>query len=68
MYRDGTSCVGVLAPCAQLGIQSLVERRQRLGFHMVVCRRVLFTPLALPLIFIEHDNVLLCHRPISTLI
>jgi hypothetical protein len=29
--------VGVLAPRVQLGLQSLVERRWQLGFHMVAC-------------------------------
>jgi hypothetical protein len=46
---DGTSCVGVLSPCAQLGIRSSVERRWPLGFQVVVCRRVLIMPLAPPL-------------------
>jgi hypothetical protein len=32
---DKMSCVGVLAPCVQLRLQSLVERRQWLGFHVV---------------------------------
>jgi hypothetical protein len=61
-------CMGVLAPRAQLGLQSLAERRWRLGFHVVVCRHVILTPLASPLIFIEHANGLRYRRPISTLI
>jgi hypothetical protein len=68
MYRDGTPCVGVLAPCEQLGLQTSAERRRRLGFHMVACRHVLLAPLAPPLIFIEHTNGLHHHRLIITLI
>jgi hypothetical protein len=66
MYRDGTPRVGVLAPRTQLGLQSLAEKRWRLGFHMVACRRVIIAPLAL--IFIEHANGLRHHKPIRTLI
>jgi hypothetical protein len=54
MYRDGTSGMGVLAPRAQLGLWSSTERSWRLGFHVVACRHVIITPLAPPLIFIEH--------------
>jgi hypothetical protein len=61
-------CVGVLAPCVQLGIQSSIERRWQLGFHVVAYRHVLIAPLALPLIFIEHINGLYHRRPIRTLI
>jgi hypothetical protein len=66
-YRDGMLRMGVLAPLAQLGLwRSSVERRWRLGFHVMACRCM--SPLAPPLIFIEHDNGLPCCRPISTLI
>jgi hypothetical protein len=62
------SRMGVLAPRTQLGFQSSAERRRRLGFHVVPCRRVLITTLAPPLIFIEHANGLHRRRPINTLI
>jgi hypothetical protein len=60
--------VGVLVPRAQLGLQSLAERRRRLGFHVVAYRRVLIVLLAPPLVFIEYANGLRHCRPISTLI
>jgi hypothetical protein len=68
MYIDGMPRVGVLAPHAQLGLQSSAERRRRLRFHVVACRHVLLALLAPPLIFIKHANGLHYHRLISTLI
>jgi hypothetical protein len=60
---DGMSRVGVLAPRAQLGRGEKVTARV---FHVVAYRCT--SPLAPPLIFIEHANGLLHRRPISTLI
>jgi hypothetical protein len=51
MYRDGMPRVGVLAPRAQLGPQSSVERKQRLGFHVVACMRLYRSPGATPHIY-----------------
>jgi hypothetical protein len=65
MYKGGTSCVGVLAPHAQLGLQSSDDRRQRLGFHVVACVSHVLNP---PLLFIEHVNKLYHHRSINNLI
>jgi hypothetical protein len=50
-YRDGMPRVGVLAPCAQLGPRSSVERKQRLGFHVVACMRLYRSPGATPHIY-----------------
>jgi hypothetical protein len=57
--------MGVLAPRLQLGLQSLAERRWRLGFHMVVFGHVLIAPLAPPLIFM---NILMGFVIISPLV
>jgi hypothetical protein len=65
MYRDGTPCVGVLAPHVQLGLQSSPERRRWLGFHVLVCMRVLIVALVSHLIFIDHANGFHHRRSIS---
>jgi hypothetical protein len=68
MYRDGMSCVGVLAPRAQLPLRGSAERWRRLEFHVVACMELLnHSPSSAPL-FIEHTNGLYHHRPISPLI
>jgi hypothetical protein len=67
MYRDGMSCVDVLAPHVQLGLQRSTERR-RLGFHVVACMACVHrAPSPAPL-FMEHTNGIHHHRPSSTLI
>jgi hypothetical protein len=56
MYRDGTSCMGVLAPRAQLELRGSAERQRRLGFEMAACMVSLnHAPGPAPL-FIEHAN------------